>query len=453
MESAAAVPDNINPLALLFLLAMMGVILCASRQSAVRAVLVTAAFIPLGQQVLIFGLHFYFLRLLVLAGAVRIVTRHETVDFRLVRIDKLFLCWVLAGFVCGLLRGPSAETFGIVYDSVGVYFLIRILTRDGQDILAHVRCLAFIGIAMAAFMLYEQLTHYDLFHVLGGVPAIAVQRGDRFRCRGPFRHPILAGTFGATLLPLMVGLLLQKTERTKRLAWIGIVACSIITVASASSGPLMSYASALAGFGLWPMRDKMRFVRRGMVAAIICFALTMNAPVWYLIAKVSDLVGGGGWHRAYLIDQAVGHFSQWWLIGTSSTASWNYDGSKELGVENGNLDITNHYIVQGIDGGVAMLTLFLALIVTCYRVIGQTVHKGGASILLDKTVWALGVAFTAHCMAFISVSYFDQIKVFWFWLVSAIAVVSTQSSPAASTVPAAVEAADGFTETSAVSPR
>jgi hypothetical protein len=38
-------------------------------------------------------------------------------------------------------------------------------------------------------------------------------------------------------------------------------------------------------------------------------------------------------------------------------------------------------------------------------------------------IWALGVSLASHCAAFISVSYFDQIQVFWFWLLAVIAGV------------------------------
>lgn len=35
-------------------------------------------------------------------------------------------------------------------------------------------------------------------------------------------------------------------------------------------------------------------------------------------------------------------------------------------------------------------------------------------------VWTLGVTLFAHCLSFISVTYFDQIIVLWYWLLAAI---------------------------------
>ena len=53
-----------------------------------------------------------------------------------------------------------------------------------------------------------------------------------------------------------------------------------------------------------------------MVAVVVIGQLVMKAPVWaILIARVSDLVGGGGWHRAFIIDVCIKNFGTWWLIG------------------------------------------------------------------------------------------------------------------------------------------
>ncbi len=59
---------NVIPLALLFLVAMSLMILGSNRRNAVRALLITAACIPLGQEIVNAGLHFYFLGILILVG-------------------------------------------------------------------------------------------------------------------------------------------------------------------------------------------------------------------------------------------------------------------------------------------------------------------------------------------------------------------------------------------------
>jgi hypothetical protein len=342
--------SNINPVALLFLAAMSVIMFKGRKQTAVKALLAVAAFLPLGQQVVVVGLHFTFLRILILVGACRVLTRGEFRAFRWQITDKVFLLWALTGLACGLLRAPSAEILGMAYNSLGVYLLLRCLTPEPRDAVEHLFFLAFAVTIVACEMAWEMTTHRDLFAIFGGVPSIISERDGRFRCQGPFRHPILAGTFAATLFPLLVGLWFQGGRHKKR-ALIGMISCAFCTYATASSGPVLCLIATLIGLALWPMRNRMYLIRRSIVATIVALALVMKAPVWYLIAKMSDVVGGTGWHRAYLIDQAVNHLNEWWLMGTSYTAHWAPSG-QVLAVDPNNMDITNHYIAQGLQGGV-----------------------------------------------------------------------------------------------------
>ena len=412
---------NVNPLALIFLLAMTCIILRSSRRNAVGAILAIAAFVPLGQQIPLVGLHFYFLRILVLVGLCRVLMRREMDGFKLTTMDKLFISWVLVGFVCEMLRGGSAGTFGAVYDAMGIYFLIRIWTRTHEDVVAHLRLLSFVAIGIGICMAWETIKHQDLFYVFGGVPLVPMERGGRFRAEGPFLQPILAGTFGATLFPLLIGLW-RNGGRGNWLTIGGIIGSLIITIASASSGPLLTFVAAIIGFTLWRMRERMYIFRRSMVGLLIAFTLVMNAPVWYLIAKISDVVGGGGWHRSWLIQQFLTHVDQWWLVGTSYTANWAPGG--EVIFNNPNMmDITNQYVAEGIHGGIWGLGLFVAMLVVSFKTIGRTVRDEVKPAVDRMLLWSLGVCLASHCAAFISVSYFDQIQVFWFWLLALIAGV------------------------------
>jgi len=170
----------------------------------------------------------------------------------------------------------------------------------------------------------------------------------------------------------------------------------------------------------------MRWIRRGIVVAILGLALVMNAPVWFLIAKMSDLLGGTGWYRSNLIQQAIYHFNEWWLIGSSYTANWS-SGQPLVGDPN-NVDITNEYIAEGLQGGLLRLGLFLAIIVTCFKKVGRAVRVEADS-RAAMLWWAVGVSLSGHCAAFISISYFDQIQVFWFWLWAVIAILPLKPSP------------------------
>jgi hypothetical protein len=433
-------------LALAFLAAMGMIMLWGKRQAAANALLAMAALLPLGQQVVVAGFHFQFFRILIVIGWCRVLCRGEHREFQFGRIDKLVLFWISAGLVCVALRDPSAfmgvNGMGSAFNSCGTYFLLRFLIRDLGGILAGLRFLAVMAVLIAGAMSFEAVTHRNLFYLFGGVPEIPAERDGRFRCQGPFRHPILAGTFAATLFPLLIGLWFQA-GRTKWMAVMGIVASGISTVLAASSGALLTCVTALIGFGLWPLRFRMSWFRRGLVAVVLALALVMKAPVWYLIARVSDLFGGTGWHRSYLIDQAVKHFDEWWLVGSSHTAHWA-PGGQVLVADPNNMDITNHYVAQGLQGGVLRLGLFLAIIVSFFKIIGHCVRAGQGAPIETRLAWALGVSLAGHCTAFISISYFDQIEVFWFWLWAVIAAVG-QAAQAVALSTAGARPTAGFT--------
>lgn len=421
---------NVNAFALLMLAAAIFAVLWGRPQTAAVTLLLAALLIPFGQQFVVFGLHIRFFRLLILVGLCRTLVRGELRSMGLTTIDRLMLAWALTGVLCGLWRGARAETFGVAYDALGTYFLLRALFVDSADLVVQLRFLALVGVLLCGSMAYELATHHNPLHVFGGVPEITYVRDGRFRCQGPFRHPILAGTFAASLAPLLVGLWLQVRIRRLRVA-LCLAACAFCTFAAASSGALLTLLGGVVGFALWPARHRLRLFRRGAIAVIVVLALVMNAPVWYLIARISDLTGGTGWHRSFLIDLAVEHFGDWWLTGFAHTLQWapaSWQDAPGTSIDPDNLDITNHYLQQGLSGGLLQLGLFIAIITVCFRTVGRVLRSGSEPALDPRLVWALGVCLAAHCMAFISVSYFDQIQVFWFWLLAVIATLARRWS-------------------------
>jgi len=154
---------------------------------------------------------------------------------------------------------------------------------------------------------------------------------------------------------------------------------------------------------------------------LILVHFTMKAPVWYLLDRVSLSAGGGhGWYRAYLIDQTIHHFGEWWLMGTHHTADWIPDAV--LPMHPDMIDITNRYVREAVDGGLLALMLFIALIARCFQRVGRALR-----VLEDRAMglkiapWCLGCTLFAHCVAFISVRYFDQNVFFWYVLLGMIA--------------------------------
>ncbi len=426
-------PASVNALAVLFLAVMVGVSFVGSKVGAVLAVLLTAVFITMGQVVVVGGAHFYFLRLVLVSAWVRVVAKEEARGQKLESMDKLFLGWVAFSFVMGFVpkpRHPAAvmpplgivETLinrgGFAFDALGSYFLVRHLVRGTNAVTSLIRGLACASLLLGLFMLAEKSTGRNLFSMLGGVPEFTGIRDGRLRCQGPFTHPIHAGCFGAVVVPLCVGL---WGFGQRRVAGIGIVSASLVTFASASSGPLMVWIYGVGSFLFWPMRMRMRQVRRTLVATLIAAHLLMTAPVWWLIARVGDVVGGGGYWRAKLIDQFVNYVGEWWMLGTNYTAHWSPTGSG-LPLYPDSMDITNQFVAEGVGGGIAKLVLFVWLFVLGFRVVGERLRKVDQPGDRERfVVWGLGCCAVAFIAVFLSVALSTQMSILFYSVLALLA--------------------------------
>ena len=359
--------STITPLGLVFTLVMGVLMVVLPRRYAPIPMIMAGCYITLGQMVYVAGLHFSVMRIMILVGWVRVITRREFKELKFNRIDKALLVWAIASFIMYNIQWQTYDAFinrlGFLYNALGLYFLFRCLIRNLDEVIHAIKLLAFIILPFALLMLYEKITGHNLFSVFGGVPEFTVVRDGKLRCQGPFRHPILAGTFGATLMPCFAGLWTIKGARL--FAIIGLISATIITITAASGGPVSAYAAGMLALALWPMRNSMRIIRWGVLFVLIFLHLIMKAPVWYLIARLSDIVGGTGWHRAELIDQAIKNIDEWWLVGSHYTAHW----MPYVMPDNPDMaDITSHYIMEGLNGGILAMSLFIWLLICSFSV-------------------------------------------------------------------------------------
>ena len=136
-----------------------------------------------------------------------------------------------------------------------------------------------LGVLAAAMFLYEWTTQTNMYTWVGGVSPYTMIRDGKLRCVGPFKHPILAGTFWAGVLPWVMGRWwTQPQQRVRTLlgSW-GIV---LVIFATASSTPLMGLLVGLGGCAAYSLRNSMGAIRWGVVLALASLHLVMEKPVW-----------------------------------------------------------------------------------------------------------------------------------------------------------------------------
>jgi hypothetical protein len=410
---------ELQPLAIAVTLCMGIAFLVLPKKYAVIPMLLVMLSITNLQRVVFFGLDLTMIRIMVVFGWVRVILRGETTSWQRTGLDSAMILFIIANVIFYTLQRRTLSAFvtsmGGAFDMVGLYFLFRLLLSDVFQASVVLRILAWLAVPMAVFMLIEQFTGRNFFSMFGGVPEFTLIRMGRLRSQASFQHPILAGTFGATLVPLLVGMSRMGIAQ-KRSAALGVFSAIIITVTSASSGPVFALLMGTLALLFWKVSIYMREVRLLLVLMIVGLQLVMKSPVYALIGRVPLVGGSTGFYRFLLINQFFSRFKDWWLMGVQSTAYWG----------EGLFDVTNQYIRVAVNGGLLTLILFLLVIATAFKEIGWSLrvlnrHTQEAERFF---MWGLGATLFSHIVSFLSVNYFDQIIVIWFMLLAMITTLS-----------------------------
>lgn len=415
-------------------------IVFGSRRWALVSMMAGVLFLSYGQGLDVLGLNLYPIRILATFGFFRVIARREFSAFDLNGVDRAFFLaysYMLTIFLLRSNFGDATSTsvaqvstmgkIGAFADSALCYVTFRGLIRDTDDVSDLLRKLAFLLVPFVCLLCVERLTGNNPFATVGAAPHIWAEAGGRLRCWGSFSHPSLLGTMGASLLPLYIGLVLSKTNRS--IGVVGSILSLAVVILSSSGGPLNFVAVVIAGWLLWRMRKRMAMVRHwiaGMFAFLwVAMYLRNGDHIWWLPAILSRISGGDGWHRSRLMDLAFGHLNQWWLAGMplDLTRDWfPY-------LVGGAVDVTNYYLLIGFDSGIIGIVFFSVLLVRGFRFVGlalATTNLDAKSPSLEQAlIWGLGVAVAGHMANWLAITYFDQTQVIWCMQIAAISGLST----------------------------
>jgi hypothetical protein len=413
-----------NPLAAVFFLVCAVALFVVPRKWAPLTLLIGCIYMTMGQGLELGPISLPIYRMLLLVGVVRVVVKAEHLSGERNTIDKLVVAWGAWVFFAGFFHewspgsGPVYAA-GYVFNIAAVYFLMRIWCDDIEDVTGVIIMLAFLLVPVALEMVSEKVTKINRFSVFGGVPHDVAFREGKFRAQGPFRHPILAGTVGAVCIPLFMGI----WRRNRIASIVGIVSGVFMTIASASSGPVMSAMAGIFAVMMWKFRNLTKLARFGAVAAYFGLAIVTGEPGYYVMKRIDISGGSTGYFRARLIESSIECIDEWWLFGTDYTRHWMATG---VSASPNHTDITNYYLVFGVTAGLMAMILVIAMLVVAFRWVGVVyqahVDRAPADAFM---IWCFGAGMFAHAATSVSVSYFDQSLVF-FWM--NLAVISSMYS-------------------------
>jgi hypothetical protein len=428
-----------NGFAILFLVLAAVGLLTLPRQWATVPLLMGACYMTNAQSINIGPFHFTVLRLLVAIGVVRTLLRSERLPGGLKGLDWILLVWGGWMLCSSALHKPMGEALvfrlGLVYNALGLYFLIRIFCQNPEDLIQLLKVTALVIVPVAIEMVNEKLTHRNAFGFLGGVSLDVMFREGKWRAQGPFGHPILAGTVGGLCVPLMLGLWAHHP----RVAKVGLAACLTMVVSSASSGPLMTSTFAFLAVGMWRWRHLIPSVRIAAVVVYLLCNMIMTRPAYYLLEKI-DLTGSStGYHRAALIESSINHMSEWLLAGTDYTRHWMPTG---VSWSEDHSDITNHYLYYAVTGGLPAMVIFIAAVWMTFRYVGESLRMRQQAPFNEQfLIWSVGASQFAHTATMISVAYFDQSVMFLYLNLAVVGSIHATALASASTAVLQAESA------------
>jgi hypothetical protein len=414
--------SNVHPAVMIAYVLVAGLIFVLPRKYVIPVFLAATLLIPMDQGLVIGMLHFQATRILITLGwirllATRLSSKGSFLPCGLTMIDKMVILYASFNALDFVLLWRELDAvinqLGLLYTILGTYFLLRYFIRNEEDVLRTIRTFAYVAVSLAVMMTSEFTTQHSAYAFLGGeMRSHLLRREHGIRAMASFQHPITAGAFGAISFPLFVGL---WWKRNRFAAVIGNIASVVIVITSTSSTGVSAYAAGIIAFCFWPLRRRMRAVRRGIVACLITLHLIMKAPVWALIGHMDIIGGSDSWHREYVVDQFIRRFFDWWLLGTKDNYNWGWDM----------WDITNQYVAIGFTGGVLAFAFFVGIIVYCFKYLGRARRVAQGNKGNERFLWALGSALFANAAAFFGVIYFDQVGVAWYSLL-VIVCVTTQ---------------------------
>ena len=232
-----------------------------------------------------------------------------------------------------------------------------------------------------------------------------------------------SGAFAGVLIPLFLWLWTEPKSRMAACA--GLAGASAIVFATHSSTSWLACGAGLLGLGFWPLRQRMRLVRWGLVTVLVGLHIVMNGPVWSLIEKI-DLTGGSSsFHRYMLVDNCIRHFGEWWLLGTKYYADWGFVM----------FDVCNQFVLNAVRGGLVTLVIYIAIYKCSFAAIGRARKRVDGDRSQEWSLWCLCSVLFATIVASIGINYTVHLMILFFSLLAGILVATRGARQA--TVPRA----------------
>ncbi|MBL7187250.1 MAG: hypothetical protein ISS70_13090 [Phycisphaerae bacterium] len=349
-------------------------------------------------------------------------------NFKWSKLDYIVLLSMIVYVVTYCLAVQTSKAIenrgGFLLDTWFAYMVVRYIVTDRATLVTVIKCAAPALGLLAILGVVESVTLWQPFAPLmrfcpwlPSAPLSMSIEEIRFgfgRAIGPFSHSILFGCGFAIFLPLVYYLRHEKGFwRSSAYVFSGLALLGALS--SMSSGPWVM--TIVVTFCLAMERHKVWVKPLCILAVLSCIfvAIASNRPFYHVIAEKANPLGGSSWHRARLIDLAIAHFDEWWLVGYGEQdPGWGPElGSGDF------TDVTNEFVLAGVSYGIFGMIALCAVLATAFRCLIR-VQKDRSDPRLVSLSWALFSILLALIVTWMSVSFFGQLMPLSYFVLGAI---------------------------------
>jgi len=312
-----------------------------------------------------------------------------------------------------LVTRPASATLenrsGFLMDTWLAYFVGRFMITNTKDLTSFIKCISIALVPLAILGVIEATTGWQFFIPLkrfcpwyGSSGKIFEPRWGLERATGPFTHSILFGCAFVMFVPLIHYLRYQRNH-WRVLAYVFSGIAIIGALSSMSSGPWVMVIATLFCLTMEKFKVWVKPLLISFPLLCVFIGIASNRPFYHVLVSYANPIGGSGWHRARLVDAAIDHFSEWWLLGyKGEDPGWGHYMGMSL------TDVTNEFILAGVFYGIFGVIALCWVLATAFRNI-IAVYRKTSDPMLRSLCWSFGCILFSIIVVWMSVSFFGQI--------------------------------------------
>ncbi len=312
---------------------------------------------------------------------------------------------------------------GFLLDTWCVYLAARFVIHSLDDVKSMLKVVTIAVICLAVMGMFECTTGWQPFaglmrHTPWRVSARAGEQLTRHgfvRALGPMGNAIVFGCAFAVVLPLLWWTRWHKPGSWRTMAYVGSLAAVLGAMSSMSSCAWLAIVTVPLCLALEKKKEWARPLAWSFVLSCIVVEIISNRRFYHVLASYSNFLGGAAWHRAAIIDLAIRHFREWWLLGyMGRDPGWG----PSVGMDH--TDVTSEYVEAGVYYGIWGIMVFCMVIFTALRAtiraFRQSTTKEAKSFF-----WAVGSFLVAHLLIWGGVAYFNVLEPLLYWVLGIVA--------------------------------